>query len=93
MLLSISSIFIDSNKILGKCAKYGIFHQNGFAVLLFKVCAWLFNHAAGKIGLRLLYQARVTGGMAPFVLKIRKPCSISCAKIARIACSCHRRTT
>ncbi len=41
-------------KILGRYAKYWIFHQNNICSLFFKVGAWLYNHAVCKIGLRYI---------------------------------------
>jgi hypothetical protein len=40
------------NKLLGRYTKIWIFHENCFSELLFKVGAWLSNHAVCKKGLR-----------------------------------------
>jgi hypothetical protein len=51
--LILTKIFLDSQQNVRKlCKKLGFLPKQYFAVLLFKVRGWLFNHAVCKIGLR-----------------------------------------
>ncbi len=53
ILLSLTSIFVDSQQIFWKVRKKWIFHQIIFSSISFhfKVSVWLFNQAVCKIGL------------------------------------------
>ncbi len=58
--MSLTEIFLDSLQLFRKvCKKLDFSPKQYFAVFLFKVSAWLFNHAVCKIG---LMEYSVAGG-------------------------------
>jgi hypothetical protein len=58
--LSLIEIFLDSQlNVRNVCKELDFSSKQNFAVLLFKVSAWLFNHAVCKIGLKSKWEIRM----------------------------------